>query len=136
MINPKDFLPMPPWQGPPLPGGKLHSSRPHIEDVKDVARGVKPVALVDERAMEFGKTLGLDFIKVPEGTFGVQLKNRLAWIVYPRGKEEAAMRILKIFEKYPLGVGPRPPQYHIELGKALGYSEADINLFIKTFFGV
>jgi len=135
MTDPRDLLPQPPWYGPPLPGGKLHSSRPHIEDVKDVARGAKPIALVNKEAMEVGRELGLKAIKVPEGTFKL-LKDRLTWIVYPKGSEDRATRVLEVFKKYPLSAGPRPPQYHIELGRALGYSEADISLFLKTFFGV
>lgn len=138
MPKPSDFFPTPPWRGPPLPQGMLRSSRSHIEDVKDVAKGVKPAALVNEYAMRFAKEkLGLEAVKVPEGTFTFPiLKERLAWIVYCRGNEEAAQRILKIFEKYPLKLGPRPPQYHIELGRALGYSETDIKLFLRTFFSL
>ena len=82
--------------------------------------------------MKAGKDMGLEATKIPAGTFKI-LEKRLAWLVYPKGQEGRAAELLRVFEKYPLKAGPRPAQYHIELGRALGYSEADIALFLKTF---
>jgi len=118
------------WKEKESSSGVLHSSSSHIEDVRNVAQGSKPAALVGSAGAEEARRLGLNVIPVPEGTFKI-LKDKLSHIV--SDQPEQADKISDIFQRYPLSAGPRPPEYHVELGRALGYSEADIRKFRQTF---
>ena len=108
----------------------LHSSRSHLEDVRDVSRGVKPAALVEKSAGEFARDLGLVVVEVSEGTFSV-LSSKLACVVCR--DSEACERVLEVLSKY--SIGHRGESYHRELGRSLGYSEEDIDYFVRRFLG-
>jgi len=106
----------------------LHSSRSHLEDVRDVSKGVKPAALVEESVTNVAKGLGLVVEKVPDGTF-VSLSERLAYVVCK--DSDACERVLAVLSKYP--IGQRGESYHRELGRALGYPKKDIDYFVRRF---
>ena len=110
---------------------KLHSSRAHTEDILDVASGVKPAALVNVYAGALAREMGLKVIDVPKGMFEV-LRTQLSCIVCKR--DDACHKVLSVLKKYPKP--PRPPIFHVEMGRALGYSEKDIDHFLKKFYGI
>jgi len=114
---------------------KLHSSRSHFEDVQDVLEGRKHIALVDTQAADAAIGMGLVVDKLPEGSFGSLLSNRLVYLVYKPGEEEYAEKVLYTLKRYPLSKGPRGIDYHREIGSALGYPKEDIDYFIEEFFG-
>ena len=102
----------------------------HVEDVQNVATGGKPAALVDTQAASEAERLGLRTFKVPQGTFGPALSNKLTHVVVKPGQEANAQKVLDVFKKYPITNKPRPIEYHRELGEALGYSREAIDAFI------
>ena len=81
----------------------LHSSRPHALDVLDVAKGIKPAALVNRHATDLAKQKGLVMIKVPSGLFGKMLSGKLEYVVAKT--PEKAQRVIDVLRKYSMPRG-------------------------------
>ena len=110
-------------KGKPL-AAPNRETRSGYEDIKEVANGTKPAALVwGRKSKQFAESLGLRVLPS---------EKRSDILVVRKGEEEKANKIIQIFKKYPLPERENNPEYHRELGRALGYSEEEISFWNRS----
>ena len=124
-------------KGKIAPFVKADETRPAIQsaqELKAVAGGTKPVAWIDGGALPDAKKLGLVTKRIP--AFKGDPAGINVWAAYKPGTagREAFAKLADVFEQRGAGTLDKA-SYHVELGRALGYSENDIAKFLKETYG-
>lgn len=116
--------------------GIMYSAITQHQAVRLVSVKLKPIAMVDDYNRNLAiRRYGLASTSIPTGSFGPELSDRLKWLVYRPEDQAAAQRLISILQRYPLSAGPRPAQYHREMGEALGFTPPETEAFIRHYFG-
>jgi hypothetical protein len=121
--------------------GKVKPYDTAIDEVQAVADKTKPVAIlmpIELEAIQKAKDLGLEVshIKAPGASIiadGKVIRRDTIMLVYRPDDMGATIRYVDFYSRYKNYAEGTIP-YHIELGKMLGYSDADIVTFIKKTF--
>ncbi|MHA2063427.1 MAG: hypothetical protein ACXABY_03500, partial [Candidatus Thorarchaeota archaeon] len=104
------------------------------KELAATASGAKPVSLISKLDIDEARYLGLTVKRTP------QLKGKhvddvsAVFAAYKRGNQPAVKRLFDVLNKEESGelVGRAA---HIEVGRALGYTDSDIAFYLKNLYG-
>ena len=104
------------------------------EEIKAVAKGKKPVARIAGGDVQAAKDAGLIVARIP--TYKGDPARLDVWAAVQKGPEgrEAFKKLSEALELVESGA-VNELATHVTLGRAFGYSEADIATYLKDFYG-